>query len=358
MPMNAIPKYELIYQHYLSLIREGKLHIGDKLPSENEMSNSFGVSRITVVKALDMLSKDGYISRVQGSGSFVRADFEVLSPANTLKLISLIIPFQPRGRELSLIKVIERELSQFGYLLSVSNSNDDPLLERQLLCQLKSSAQGIILYLSHSNQNEDIFYQLFKEKYPIVLIDKAPLHLPCDCVLSDNFSGGYQIGQRLLQSGHTHFVLIFHPLYQFSSEFHRFTGFLQALQEADIPQENIRLFTMTDQDKDYSEAIALITESASVSPSSLAVVSCNDIVAEKLLRQFRNVSSQLLPTITFAGFDGLFTPPEDVSYLTVRQNPGMIGLTAAQRILEKIETPSLYYSSKIVPVELMDFLRY
>ena len=129
MPTSSMPKYELIYKHYLSLIQQNKLRIGDKLPSENEICNTFDVSRITVVKALDILSKEGYISRVQGSGSFVCADFQSVPSSNTaLKIISLITPFQPRGRELSLIKVIERELSQAGYLLSVSNSNDDPAI--------------------------------------------------------------------------------------------------------------------------------------------------------------------------------------------------------------------------------------
>lgn len=355
MPTSSMPKYELIYKHYLSLIQQNKLRIGDKLPSENEICNTFDVSRITVVKALDILSKEGYISRVQGSGSFVCADFQSVPSSNTaLKIISLITPFQPRGRELSLIKVIERELSQAGYLLSVSNSNDDPTLERQLICQLKENVNGIILYVSHSNQNEDIFYQLFKEKYPLVLIDKEPLHIPCDCITSDNFSGGQQIGQRLLQSGYTHFTLVFHPLYQFSSEFQRFSGLLQAFQKAGIAQENIQLFTMSDQEKDYSEAISRISD---MPPEKSAVICCNDIVLERLLKQMQKHSPALAHSTAFAGFDGSCTISEEISYLTMRQNPGMIGLCAAQQILQKIQSPSFYGSSKTIPVELVDCLK-
>lgn len=45
--------------------------VGDRLPTERELANAYGVSRITVRQALASLAYDGYLDRVQGAGTFV-----------------------------------------------------------------------------------------------------------------------------------------------------------------------------------------------------------------------------------------------------------------------------------------------
>ena len=111
---------------------------------------------------------------------------------------------------------------------------------------------------------------------------------------------------------------------------------------------------MSDQEKDYSEAISRISD---MPPEKSAVICCNDIVLERLLKQMQKHSPALAHSTAFAGFDGSCTISEEISYLTMRQNPGMIGLCAAQQILQKIQSPSFYGSSKTIPVELVDCLK-
>lgn len=47
---------------------------GSKLPSEKELCNEFGVSRITIRQALDLLESMGLTSSVHGKGTFVKAN--------------------------------------------------------------------------------------------------------------------------------------------------------------------------------------------------------------------------------------------------------------------------------------------
>lgn len=69
-------KYSLYQQLADSLrdkIYEGKYAFGDKLPSERSLAEKFGISHLTVRKALAILEEEGMLLRVQGKGTFVRA---------------------------------------------------------------------------------------------------------------------------------------------------------------------------------------------------------------------------------------------------------------------------------------------
>ncbi len=54
-------------------ILSNKWKEGSKLPSENELCEMFGVSRITVRKAIEALQAEDYIIKKQGKGTFVKS---------------------------------------------------------------------------------------------------------------------------------------------------------------------------------------------------------------------------------------------------------------------------------------------
>ena len=66
---------EPLYRQLETLLREdietGKLPAGSKLPTENELVAMYSVSRVTVRKALDELSQQGYLERRSGKGTYV-----------------------------------------------------------------------------------------------------------------------------------------------------------------------------------------------------------------------------------------------------------------------------------------------
>ncbi|MCX6138262.1 MAG: FadR/GntR family transcriptional regulator [Ignavibacteriales bacterium] len=66
-------------------IRERHLSTGDRLPSEHEMCDQFGVSRTAVREALRMLSARGLISIQKGKGNFVK-DLSVDTVTDSLQL--------------------------------------------------------------------------------------------------------------------------------------------------------------------------------------------------------------------------------------------------------------------------------
>ncbi len=68
---SAEPLYLQIRRAVLKAIREGKLLPHQRVPSERELSEAMGISRMTVRQALQTLINDGYLYTVPGKGTFV-----------------------------------------------------------------------------------------------------------------------------------------------------------------------------------------------------------------------------------------------------------------------------------------------
>lgn len=67
------PLYIQLYKAFVRAIRRGDIDAGSKLPTEYELINGLGVSRVVVRQAYDALVRDGLIIRERGRGTFVRA---------------------------------------------------------------------------------------------------------------------------------------------------------------------------------------------------------------------------------------------------------------------------------------------
>jgi GntR family transcriptional regulator len=66
-----VPLYYQLENILREKIRSGELAEDEKLPTENELIEQYGVSRITVRQALSTLVKEGLVERIPGRGTFV-----------------------------------------------------------------------------------------------------------------------------------------------------------------------------------------------------------------------------------------------------------------------------------------------
>lgn len=71
-PDNLIPLYQQLKEEIKHAIKTEELHYGEKIPSETEISEQYNVSRITVRRAVEELSREGFLSKKQGKGTFVQ----------------------------------------------------------------------------------------------------------------------------------------------------------------------------------------------------------------------------------------------------------------------------------------------
>lgn len=68
---SQIPLHYQIYTDILEKIKNKEYEVNDKLPSEKELQDIYGVSRITVRRAMEDLQREGYAAKYRGIGTVV-----------------------------------------------------------------------------------------------------------------------------------------------------------------------------------------------------------------------------------------------------------------------------------------------
>lgn len=154
------PLYQAVADSLLLQIRDGKLAPNQRIPSESELVELFGVGRNTVRHAVGDLTARGILKTVQGVGSFV---VEPRVSKTAEYLLGFTQEMQMQGKEVS-SRVLEARLIPA-----------DPFLARRLQVQLGAE----VVYLA----------RLRLMNGEATAIERA--HLPhelCPGILSHNFS--------------------------------------------------------------------------------------------------------------------------------------------------------------------------
>ena len=116
-----VPRYYQVYTVLAQRVREGEWPADTSMPTEQDFAASFGVSRVTIRKALNMLQEEGLVLRQQGRGTFALpqpakrqsranmggllenvADFEQHTKVRLLSFAKVPLPEEPRRTSVGL----------------------------------------------------------------------------------------------------------------------------------------------------------------------------------------------------------------------------------------------------------------
>jgi DNA-binding LacI/PurR family transcriptional regulator len=229
------PYYKQIYDYLLEAISSGALNPGDRLPSEKELCDTFGVSRITSKKALELLAEEGLISRMPGKGSFVGRSMEPKAANQNSRAIGLIISDFNDAFGTQLLYAIEETCTALGYHLILKRARDSAAEEaRALQCLTSENAAGILMLPVHGEYyNEEILKQIVNKR-PLVFVDRKMKGLPVPSVSTDNAAVAQTGVEYLLQLGHRNIAFYSGPIEHISTVEDRWNGFIKALSDSGV----------------------------------------------------------------------------------------------------------------------------
>ena len=131
MTAAAIPRYRQLKELIIRRISTGELRPRDRVPSENELVDSTGVSRMTANRALRELNDEGYVDRVAGVGTFV-ADFKAAS--HVLEVRNIADEISLRGHDHSANILLSSETPADAIAAAALHVNiNAPLLRLRLV---------------------------------------------------------------------------------------------------------------------------------------------------------------------------------------------------------------------------------
>lgn len=171
---SPVPLYHQLQASVEERIGSGEWPPGRQLPSERELCEEYGVSRITVRQALAALANAGRVARQQGVGTFV-APLRIEQHLN--RLTGFTDEMQERGQQpgAQLLR-LERVPASFAVAQSLRRQPGDPVIVVQRL----RLADGEPLAIETAYLCDDLFpglldeqledqslYRLVSEKYGI-----------------------------------------------------------------------------------------------------------------------------------------------------------------------------------------------
>ena len=90
---SRVPKYQQIVDGIVDSVAHGQLHLEEKIPSINALSEQFGLSRDTVEKAYNILKEREVIISVKGKGFYI-ARTPLLGRINVLFLVNKLSTYK------------------------------------------------------------------------------------------------------------------------------------------------------------------------------------------------------------------------------------------------------------------------
>ena len=265
----AYSKSVVIASELRSQILNSEYKKGDKLPTESELSTRFGVSRQTIRKALNDLSRENLITSVQGSGSYVA--FEAPVRSKTMH-ITIITSYISEYIFPNILRGIDNLVSGAGYTVNVRATNNSIATERKILEDLlEHPVDGIAIEGTKTtmpNSNVSLYSKLAEMGIPIVMFNNyyPGLELPnyphvvfrhndthsdqiigtrgnIRHVVLDDYAGGYALTEKLIKDGHTTIGGVFKS--DDMQGFVRFSGYLDCMlyNKADFDDRNVIWYT-------------------------------------------------------------------------------------------------------------------
>jgi DNA-binding LacI/PurR family transcriptional regulator len=338
------PKYQLIFECLKAGILSGEYVHGARLPSENDLVRRFGVSRMTIVKAIKELQQIGLVVRRAGSGTYVKS-----SQAGTSRLFGLLIPelgqteiFEPICQGMANLPLASQHSLLWCNSVGLNQAKEE-VAEELCYKYISQRVSGVFfapleLTPAMDEVNQRITAALDRANIQVVLLDRCfypyPSRSKYDLVGIDNRRAAYGATEHLIQCGARKIAFLGKRL-SASTVDARIAGYREALLAHRYPRDEDLVFRL---DPNETQQIRPILDR--YRPD--AFLCANDHTAANLMKTLIELGVRIPEEIRLVGID-------DVKYasllpipLSTQHQPCLdIGRVAVSTMLDRIENPNL-----------------
>lgn len=212
-------KYRQVYDRILFCLRRGEYKLGDRLPSERQLSEQLGVNIATVRRGYKDLTLAGVVEKKIGSGAYLRCPLDARPQERPLTFIC--------SSELNLVvvsfmnmlgKIMEETGRRYRFLF-----DNAPDLSEHLSQNIEFAMPTISISLS-----DTVMQAMKKAPHLFVVMATRTNDQGIPCVLCDDIKGMRMLVEHLQQQGHRKIALA-HLSPGFGQDEYQVTGWKETL---------------------------------------------------------------------------------------------------------------------------------
>lgn len=361
------PLYIQVREYLMDQISNNTWKPHDKIPSENELSRLFSVSRITVSNAISHLVNEGIVYRIKGKGTFISSSktgepkiYE--SPQNNL--VAFLMPRLNNMFTAKILSGIEDEISKNGFQLIFFKTDDSQEKETRIIKELLDiNVKGMIIFPTADEDYNEETLKLTLNNFPLVVVDRHLRGVETNCVYSDNIKGAFDATSHLIELGHRKIGIISPSKKRTTSLEDRLIGYEKALTHHLIPIESrLQLFSLDMEkinsiyqkgapDKDSKERIK---EYLTENPDITAIFVVNPAIGLTVMEAAKELNITIPNDLSIIFFDDYElstmsnTPPT-----CVVQQEFELGIQAAKLLLSLIKEQKQERRKIVLPTKLI-----
>ena len=351
----AASRYGRIVEAIANDIRQGRYTVGSPCPSLSQLMRRFSVSRMTALRAVDELKRQGLLVARRGKGLFVTRMARMLGGA-----LGLISPglcyaevFPPICQ--TLVRLVQRDGMNF-FLDDVAADDPRTRAERAVALARRFVSERVlgvffqpVEHLREAERvNREILSILDAAGIPVVLLDSdvvpSPDRSAYDLAGINNFDAGRRLSRHLVERGVRHIGFVHRKYCDFSVR-NRFEGIRSVCLDAGV--------RVTGLDLNPADAKA-VRRALARHPTVDAVICRNDCQAAHLLVSLRNLGLRVPDDLAVAGFNDMaYAATAWPSLTTIRIPCEDIACSAYELMRTRLASPGLPPRECYLPAELV-----
>lgn len=348
-------KSDEVYQWLKEQFASNAIPVGERLPSEPELSRRFASSRPPVRQALARLIHEGLIETRQGKGSFRKA--QSLAPESTLSSsdIAVLLPNLSDYIYPELVEAAGSAIRERGAHALFACSEGSPAIEADLLSRLfERRPRGLIVSPLCADpagpaMNQSLLKKFEAARIPLLVLDHELAGL--SSLYLDDYEAGRHAAAYLYERGHRRFGVLWKRGHR--PFWHRMQGYIDALTRFG-QSEPVALCLPEGPENTWKGPLrAFLQEQFHVKDLSpgipLALFCTNDTMALALRSEALDLGLRIPQDLSLIGFDDSpLARIREIDLTSFRYPSRSLGTKAVEMLFDQIDK-QMISTIKIMP---------